>query len=281
MLCSIDVNHRELVDHTGREQLLTDQGSASEVTRPLGGAGETDRLSSGPTSSGVIADTNSSMEAENANLMEDKSSQLDPSEHADERRPQRKMRMIQDAEVPIRDATESQASALRGVPIDSKPLAPNNHEHASANTEQLGMFPQASSVTGTSMQMKPDLSGWSGTEASKVSPPASANTHESGLLMKDCAADSNAQGNRHADSNLPSLPLRQQWKSVPGAINQSPIMMQVKDSNIMLKNLSQGLNNISRYEFHLLSISLKICLFSLLWIWFWGFGNLGKTNFFR
>ncbi|OIT40393.1 hypothetical protein A4A49_33159 [Nicotiana attenuata] len=79
-----------------------------------------------------------------------------------------------------------------------------------------------------------------GTEASKVSPPASANTHESGLLMKDCPADSNAQGNRHADSNLPSLPLRQQWKSLPGAINQSPVTMQVKDSNIMLKNLSQG-----------------------------------------
>ncbi|KAL3354169.1 hypothetical protein AABB24_018693, partial [Solanum stoloniferum] len=239
-------DRRELVDHKGREQLVTDQGSASEVTRTFGGAGETDRLSSGPTPSGILTDTNSSMEAENANLMEDKNGQLDPSEHADERRPQRKMRMIQDAEMSIQDATESQASALRGVPTDPKSFPPYNHENAPANTEQLGMFPQASSVMGTSKQMKPDLSGRSGTDASKVSPPASANTHGSGLLVRDNhtgysqnLVDSNAQGNRHADSNLPSLPLRQQWKSVPGVINQSPTMMQVKDSNITLKNLSQ------------------------------------------
>lgn len=243
MWCSID--HRELVDHKGREQLVTDQGSAPEVTRTFGGAGETDRLFSGPMHSGVLTDTNSSMEAEKANLMEDKNGKLDPSEHA------RKMRMIQDAEVPIQDATESQASARRGVPTDSKSFPPYNHEHALANSEQFGMFPQASSVMGTSKQMKPDMSGRSGTEASKVSPPASANTHGSGLLMKDNHTGQSqnlvdAQGNQHADSSLPSLPLRQQWKSVPGVINQSPATMQVKDSNIMLKNLSQGLNNISR-----------------------------------
>lgn len=248
MWCSKD--RRELVDPKGREQLVTDQGSASEVTRTFGGAGETDRLSSGPTPSGILTDTNSSMEGENANLMEDKNGQLDPSEHADERRPQRKMRMIQDTEMPIQDATESQASALRGVPTDPKSFPPYNHEHAPASTEQLGMFPQVSSVMGTSKQMKPDLSGRSGTEASKVSPPASANTHGSGPLMKDNHTGQSqnlvdTQGNRHADGNLPSLPLRQQWKSVPGVINQSPATMQVKDSNIMLKNLSQGLNNIS------------------------------------
>ncbi|PHU03244.1 hypothetical protein BC332_28495 [Capsicum chinense] len=214
-------DRRELVDHKGREQLVTDQGCASEVTRTVGGAGETDRLFSGPTPSGVLAETNSSMEAENTNLMED-NGQLDPTGHADERRPQRKMRMIQDAEVPIQDATESQASALRVVPTDSKSLPPYNHEHAPANTEQFGMFPQVSSFMGTSKQM-------------------TVNTHVSGPLMKDNQnlVDSNAPGNRHADSNLPSLPLRQQWKSVPGVTNQSPATMQVKDSNIMLKNLSQ------------------------------------------
>lgn len=231
-----------MIDHKGKEVSVNEPNSIPEVSRAYG---MLDTTRAAP-STGTHTEGNFSKDADNSTSMkEDKSGYYAvPSEHAEDRR--HHLRRKSGAEMPKQETSESQAgvkcdSNTRNIPIGS-------HEDDSGNNHQQIVIPHhASLVTGTTKPMKADVSFWNGNgcqmEASNVSAAVNALTHESQQKRKDncagqsqSAAESSGLGLQHTNSNLPSLPLREQWKPISGMDGQNNILMPVKDSDVVLRN---------------------------------------------
>ncbi|XP_059665229.1 chromatin structure-remodeling complex protein SYD [Cornus florida] len=258
-----DEHRKEHVDQKGKEHSINESSSISEVTVPLGkpnNAREAERIPPGPSSTGIIREVNSSTkEADNSNMREDKSS--DMSEQAEERRHLLATRRYPEAQRLTQEISDSKAFLMKGSQPDSlnvRDLPVSNHEGDLGNGyQQVGIPNQTSSVMGISKQMKPETVSWTGignhNEVFKGLLPDSAVLHESvsadnvsnqSQSLNDC----NVLGNRHADGQLPSFPLREHWKPVLGMDGEHNTVLTVKDANLLSKHVIQDDPKLSDIE---------------------------------
>uniref|UniRef100_A0A5B6YW35 Chromatin structure-remodeling complex protein SYD n=1 Tax=Davidia involucrata TaxID=16924 RepID=A0A5B6YW35_DAVIN len=259
-----DGPRKELIDHKGKEQSNNDSSSVPEVTMPLGrpdNVRETERIPPGPSYTGILPEINSlSKEVENPSMMEDTNG-LPPnlSVHAEERRHLLATRRNPESQMSIQEIADPQAFLTKGSQPDSlRGLPVSNHEDDLENGHrQVGIANQASSVMGISKQMKPEMIRWTGigshNEAFKGPLPDSAVPHEP--VPKDNAptqsqnlGECNVQGNRRADSHLPSFPLREHWKPISGMDGGHHTVLSVKDANVLSKHVIEVLETDQEEE---------------------------------
>ena len=226
-----------MIDHKGKEL---------SVNEPTTGVLDNTRgaLSTGPQAGGnFLKDADN-----NASMKEDKSGyHAMPSEHAEDSRQHSALRRRLEAEMPKQETSESQASSLRGIQSDSnsRSIPVSIHEDDSGNNhQQIVISHHAPLVTGTSKTMKHDVSFWNGNgcqmEASGLTHASQQQRKENFANQCQNAAESNGLGHRDTDSDLPSVPLREQWKPISGMDGQNNILMPVKDSDIVLRNVLPG-----------------------------------------
>ncbi|XP_044485654.1 chromatin structure-remodeling complex protein SYD-like isoform X2 [Mangifera indica] len=204
-----------------KPQCLNDQSNIPGVVPPFGrlsNVRETDRIPSGASSAGRILEADSlARETENSKLMEDKS----------------------------------------GLPPDHFVLAEAKQLPATRKTEaemqnQDALGSQTYLVTALQQPefMNSEMNSWSGAgsqnDVSRRALPASAIQHDLGPEIKDNApsqlqsvVNSGLSGYEHADSYLPSLSMRGQWKPVLGTNNDHRAMISMKDASLMPKHVSQ------------------------------------------
>ncbi|XP_071909795.1 uncharacterized protein [Coffea arabica] len=225
---------KEMIDHKGKEL---------SVNEPTTGVLDNTRgaLSTGPQAGGnFLKDADN-----NASMKEDKSGyHAMPSEHAEDSRQHSALRRRLEAEMPKQETSESQASSLRGIQSDSnsRSIPVSIHEDDSGNNhQQIVISHHAPLVTGRSKTMKHDVSFWNGNgcqmEASGLTHASQQQRKENFANQCQNAAESNGLGHRDTDSDLPSVPLREQWKPISGMDGQNNILMPVKDSDIVLRNV--------------------------------------------
>lgn len=238
---SSDGLNRDLIEHKGKEQSISDPSRCPEGFRTSGVPDHLrsiDRLPSVPPSAGTHAESKMVKESDNSTSMEGEKSQSTAlSEHIEDRR----------------HHLESQAFSFRGMQSDSNarntPVS-NREQDAGNNPQQIAMQNQASFVMGPTKQMRPDMTGWMGngyqTETSKALSTAPGVAPESLMQRKDntaghCQGPADAQGgNRRIDNNLPTLQPREQWKPVPAMNGQNNSVMPMKEPNVLLRSATQG-----------------------------------------
>ncbi|KAA8549729.1 hypothetical protein F0562_001253 [Nyssa sinensis] len=265
---------KELIDHKGKEQSINDSSSIPEVTTSLGrpdNVRETERIPAGPSYTGSLPEVNSlSKEAENPSMMDDMNG-MPPnlSAHAEERRHFLATRRNPGAQMSTPEIADPQALLTKGPQPDSlRGLPVSNPEDDLENgCRQVGIANQASSVMGISKQMKPEMICWTGignhNEASKGPPPDTAVLLES--MSKDNApsqsqslGDFNVQGNWHADSHLPSFPLREHWKPISGLDGGHHRVLSVKDANVLSKHVIEDDPKLSEIQKRSISDGCKM-----------------------
>ncbi|KAL0389353.1 UNVERIFIED_CONTAM: Chromatin structure-remodeling complex protein SYD [Sesamum calycinum] len=156
-----------------------------------------------------------------------------------------------DAEILTQDNVELHASAQRELHHSSTREAfSRNHDDDLGNIHQSKIV--SSAVMAACEQSKLEESGGTGNgfanDMPKVPLPTNIAMHEDLLHRKDEATsqtqnpvDFHTVGNLHSDKKMQSFPLKDQWKPVPGVNAQNFSSVQVKDSNILVKNISQVL----------------------------------------
>lgn len=259
---NLDVSHKEFMDHhAAKPQCLNDQSNIPGVVPPFGrlsNVRETDRIPSGASSAGRILEADSlARETENSKLMEDKSG-LPPDHFVLAEAKQLPATRKTEAEMQNQDALGSQTYLVTALQqpefvstMDS--LAISNSVDVVTGHLLIGWANVASSVM-VNKQMNSEMNSWSGAgsqnDVSRRALPASAIQHDLGPEIKDNApsqlqsvVNSGLSGYEHADSYLPSLSMRGQWKPVLGTNNDHRAMISMKDASLMPKHVSQGENH--------------------------------------
>ncbi|KAL0419602.1 UNVERIFIED_CONTAM: Chromatin structure-remodeling complex protein SYD [Sesamum radiatum] len=241
-----DGARRDHVDQKGKEQFISDPSNVPEVPRSL----ERPDGSKGPPS---ILDSNSIKEADFAKIPDERSTQPAMLVENEQDRKCLVTGRKTDAEILTQDNVELHASAQRELHHSSTREAfSRNHDDDLGNIHQSKIV--SSAVMAACEQSKLEESGGTGNgfanDMPKVPLPTNIAMHEDLLHRKDEATsqtqnpvDFHTVGNLHSDKKMQSFPLKDQWKPVPGVNAQNFSSVQVKDSNILVKNISQELGS--------------------------------------
>lgn len=232
------------MDQKGKEQLVHDPSSISEVPRSF------ERPDSSKGGHPSILGPNQSKESDFAKFPDERFSQsAGAAENGNDRKclvPRGKT----DTEVIREEATELCASAQREKNDSSiRGTFGRDHEDGLGNHHQPKGI--ASAVMTPFEQSMLEENGWSGkgfaNDIPSVSLPTNFVMNEAGLQRTDDAtshaqnpADCNALGKLYSDKKLQSFPFKDQWKPVSGIGGQHYPAMPIKDSNVIVKNVSQG-----------------------------------------
>ncbi|KAL0371132.1 UNVERIFIED_CONTAM: Chromatin structure-remodeling complex protein SYD, partial [Sesamum angustifolium] len=237
-----DGARRDHVDQKGKEQFISDPSNVPEVPRLL----ERPDGSKGPPS---ILDSNLIKEADFAKIPDERSTQPAMLVENEQDRKCLVTGRKTDAEILTQDNVELHASAQREPHHSSTREAfSRNHDDDLGNIHQSKII--SSAVMAACEQSKLEESGGTGNgfanDMPKVPLPTNIAMHEDLLHRKDEATsqtqnpvDFHTVGNLHSDKKMQSFPLKDQWKPVPGVNAQNFSSVQVKDSNILVKNISQ------------------------------------------
>lgn len=242
-MCSADGTRRDLIDQKGKEQLVHDPSSVPEVPRSL----ERPDSSKGHPS---LLDSNSSKEAGFAMFPDERISQpAVPAENEQDRKCLA-TRGKTDTEVIREEAIELRASAQRETHDSNiRETFSRDHEDDLGNPHQPKST--ASAVMTPFEQSMLEESGRSGNGFANDIPSVPLPTNfvlNEGVLRRPDDATSHAQipmdcntlGKLYSDRKLPSFPSKDQWKPVSGMSGQNYPAMPIKDSNVIVKNVSQG-----------------------------------------
>ncbi|KAL0435435.1 UNVERIFIED_CONTAM: Chromatin structure-remodeling complex protein SYD [Sesamum radiatum] len=234
-----DGTRRDHVDQKGKEQFIPDPSNVPEVPRSL----ERPDTSKGPPS---ILESNSLRESDFAKIPDERSTQPAMLAENEQDRKCLVTRRKTDAEVLTQDNIELHASAQR------EPHHSSTREAFSRNhDDDLGNIHQ-SKIVSSAVMASCEESGGTGNgfanDMPKVPLPTNIAMHEEVLHRKDEATsqtqnpvDFHNIGNFHSDKKMQNFPLKDQWKPVPGMNAQNFSSVPVKDSNILVKNVSQVL----------------------------------------
>ncbi|KAK4419537.1 Chromatin structure-remodeling complex protein SYD [Sesamum alatum] len=237
-----DGTRRDHIDQKGKEQFIPDPSSVPEVPRSL----ERPDSSKGPPS---ILDSNSLKEADFAKIPDERSTQ--PAMLAENEQDRNCLVTRRKTDAETQDTVELHASAQREPHhLSTREAFSHNHDEDLRNSHQPKIV--SSAIMASCEQSKLEESGGTGNgfanDMPKVPLPTNIAMHEEVLHRKDEAAsqtqnpvDFHTVGNLHSDKKLQSFPLKDQWKPVPGMSAQNFSSVPVKDSNILVKNVSQVL----------------------------------------
>ncbi|XP_020550492.1 chromatin structure-remodeling complex protein SYD [Sesamum indicum] len=255
-----DGTRRDHVDQKGKDQFIPDPSSVSEVPRSL----ERPDSSKGPPS---ILDSNLLKEADFAKIPEERSTQPAMLAENEQDRKCLVTRRKTDAESLTQDNVELHASAQREPHHSSTREAfSRNHENDLGNIHQSKIV--SSGVMASCEQSKLEESGGTGNgfanDVPKVPLPNNIAMHEEVLHRKDEATsqtqnpvDFHTAGNLHSDKKMQSFALKDQWNPVPGMNAQNFSSVPVKDSNILVKNVSQVLETDQEKDYTSVSTDLQ------------------------
>lgn len=261
-----DGSRRELID-TVKAQSLNDPSSTPGATASfgrLGNARETDRIPPGASSSGRFLEVDSSSKSiDNLKMMDKSGLPVDHSVHAEERK-QLATRKLE-AEMQNQETAESQAfltsASQQPEPVSTRgTLAITNPPSDVENGHLFVGRANVASLTGINKPMNSEINSWTGIGSQNEVPrrplPAPTVQHE---LVKDndhsqfqSFGHSGASGNQHANSQLSSFSIRDQWKPVSGTDIDRQSMIPAKDASGMLRHTFQGEN-------HTIKLFYNIC----------------------
>jgi hypothetical protein len=255
-----DGPRKELSDHKGKAQSSNEPSSSPDVMMPFGRPNtvrETDILPPVASSTGRLMEADAfPREAESLKMTEDKNRLTsDISVLAEENKHLLAARKLE-AETQTQEIAASQA-CLTMVPQQPGSLntrvalaVSNPVEDVENGHLQVGRANQASSVMGRS---------WTGiggrSEVSRGPMLASSLQRELVPERKDSnpsqfqnLSNSSGPGNQHADGQLSSFTLKEQWRPILGVGNDHHTTIPMKDANVMSKRVSQGKNHASKQD---------------------------------
>ncbi|CAI9106540.1 OLC1v1005724C1 [Oldenlandia corymbosa var. corymbosa] len=251
---------REMNDPKGKEQSVHEQHNMPEVCKPPAGMDNARGVDKLP-STGIYPEANLSPGADHTpNMKEDKSTHNTvPYDLSDERRLNLALRRKAETEMQKQERSESPASLIRGMQCDTTIRnIPGSSGEADSGTiqQQPFMSHPASSVSGSSKHMKPDVSSWPGNGCQLEAPIISSASglmqesqrKEIGASQSQSPADGNNFRYRPADGNFPSLPSREQWKPIPGVDGHNVAPKLMKDSESKARNMLSGQETDTEYE---------------------------------